>query len=219
MTMRREIDIERLLQWAFASECAKIERDEIGATSGGARRGVGIEAKIAAAGALGCRVDTFPGRSAPARDAEIVASIVAHTLPFDAALWVAELARARRRPDPMIGAVPRLVPIDWVGSRAGRVAAQADAPSVGPEAWPLFARRSRRGAVVYERARYCPCQWVDGYDKIAAARRAYLDWWGHLVVLRAAIQAAGLDRYSLSHDMPPMQPWKHAIEITEKLAC
>ncbi|MEC8629890.1 MAG: hypothetical protein VXY73_07350 [Pseudomonadota bacterium] len=217
MTMRREIDIERLLHWAFASECARIERDEIGATSGGARRGVGIEAKIAAAGVLGCRVDTFPGRSAPARDAEIVASIVAHALPFDAALWVAELSRARRRPDPMIGAVPRLVPVEWCVNRHGRHARTRDASELGVEGWPPVTRRNRRGNVVTEPVVYCPCDVTPSHGKIGAARQAYLAWYGHLLTLRVAIQGAGLERFTLSHDMPPMRPWRYVVESREKL--
>ncbi|RBO51811.1 hypothetical protein DSD19_17010 [Rhodovulum sp. BSW8] len=62
--------------------------------------------------------------------------------------------------------------------------------------------------IVHDRARYTPCVWVPTLAQIAAARRAYLDWWGYLLELQAALGSADLARIRVTGDMPPMTPWR-----------
>ena len=73
--VRREISIQRLLEWAFADECASIDFEDPGTLAHGYGQ-VGNAYLMAQRGALGCRVDGG-GRSWPDHDADIVASALA----------------------------------------------------------------------------------------------------------------------------------------------
>lgn len=199
----RPLGVCALLEWAFAAECAQLDFDEVGSSSGGQRRGVSMEAVLMERAILGgVRIDTSVGCSVPADDAEIIASIVS-ALPVACggrpmAIRVAELARAARTPDWMDGAAPRVEPARWRKSPSGYRAAQAEG-----DAWTY---RSRRGWVTVH-AMCCPVVISPTARQIAAARRAYLDWWGALLDIQSRLRSAGLTRHVVTPDMPPMRPW------------
>lgn len=213
------LSVQRALEWAFATECAQMDADEIAATSGAERRARGTEALIAERAVLGkWRIDVSPGRSEPAEEAQIIASMLRHALPWRDAVWLADLARARRVPDLPASDGPRLVPEAWVfgrGCRRGRtadlftpgVAASLGLPPRG--GWPMGANRerNRKGVTIERPVLFTPCTFAPSASQIAQARRAWLDWWGHLLTVRAAL-GARVGRIAITDDMPPMQPWR-----------
>lgn len=208
------MSVRSALEWAFGAECAFFDMDEIGASSGGQRRAMGNEAIIEQRFRLGkVSIDRSPGKSEPAEDAELVASVVRATLHLRDAIWVADLARAGITPDAMVGATPRIQPVAWVSGRpdsAGRAwwGKRDDARKLGSEGWQPQPRRNRNGAIVYDTVQFTPCTWSPTPRQIAAAQRRYLDWWGHLLSLREAISSAQPRWFTITNEMPPMTPWK-----------
>lgn len=208
----KRMGIERALQWAFGTECAQLDFDEVGTLSGRALPVCGNEQRILEQHRLGCRVDGG-GRSEPHLDAVIVAQAVS-ALPVALggprmALRIADLARAGLREDWMPGARTRIVPKNWSQNQHGRQAATIDARQLGPEGFGPTARRNRKGAIVYDAARCCPVAYVNGPDRIARARRSYLLWCGALLDLRAQLAnpASRLACIRLTGDLPPLRPW------------
>ncbi|RAP38875.1 hypothetical protein BYZ73_21665, partial [Rhodovulum viride] len=123
---RRAMPVRAALEWAFGTECARFDHDEIGAVGGTGWRSYGMEYVAIQQEQLGARVDTSPGRSWPHDDAELIATVVRNVLPWYAATQVADLARAGRTPDWMPDARPRCVPVKWRETSHGPRAAQAD---------------------------------------------------------------------------------------------
>lgn len=206
---RRLISVRLLLEWSFGTEKATLEADAIGASSGAGRVGVGMEYILQQRFMLGgVAIDTSPGRSTPADDAEIVASVVGSVLPWRDALIVAEHARAGTTPDWMPGAVPRLQPAAWQGNQHGWFGKPEDARHLGSKGWPPMRRRNRKQVIVEEPVRYTPCVWAPTASQISAARRRYLDWWGYLLTVQSALRQVGLGRWSVTKAMPPMTPWR-----------
>lgn len=196
--MRASVSVRGLLEWAFGAERASVEFGLDHAAPG--RDTIAL---LMERGLLGCRVDGG-GRSLPASDAEVVASVVA-SLPVarggrSMAIRVAELARAGRAPDWMEGACTRLVPRGWRNTKHGMF---AETQVLGHVMVP-----GRRGALVRQAVRCCPLVPVPTAAQIAAARRAYLDWWGALDHIRWHLATVTLDRWMLTDAMPPMEPWK-----------
>lgn len=206
---RRDIGVEAILRWSFGVEHARFDLDEVSASTGGARVAVGTEYRLMQQGRLGTKVDVSRGRSYPAHDAEVVASVVGHVLPIYAAALVADHARAGTRPDPMVGVCPRFVPDGMMRNRHGAFAATASATRAefGALAFDPVARRNRKGVVVHDPVRYCPVRVENTPRQIAAARRVYLDWWGYLLTIQSALRAVDLDRHVVTDRMPPMKPW------------
>lgn len=208
------MSVRQALEWAFGTECAYFDVDEIGASAGAGHRAIGTEAIIEQRFQLGrVAIDRSPGRSEPAEDAELIASVVRATLPFREAVWVADLARAGITPDAMVDAVPRIEPVEWVAGRpdgSGRSwwGKREDARALGAQGWLPQPRRNRKGAIVYDAVQYTPCTWSPTPRQIATAHRRYLDWYGHLFDLRYAIRAAGPRWFEVTDDMPPMTPWR-----------
>ncbi|MBL3587636.1 hypothetical protein JMM61_20185 [Rhodovulum sulfidophilum] len=205
--IRRAMPVRAALEWAFGTECARLDHDEIEAVGGTGWRPFGMEYVALERAQLGTRVDTSRGRSRPHDDAELIATVVRNVLPWYAATLVADLARAGRTPDWMSDARPRLKPEDWTVNRWGRHAKTADAATLGIEGWQPIPRRNRKGVIVHDAVRFTPCVWDPTPARIAAARRAYLDWWGYLLAVQAALKGADLTRIEVTRDMPPMRPW------------
>ena len=217
--MQREMSIRRALEWAFADECASMDADELGASTGGQRRSRGVEALIAERAQLGSvSIDTSPGRSWPADEAEIIASVLRNTLPWGFAVWMADLARARAAPKLLEDRRPSLQPVSWVHGRGGHRGRKVDlnTPGVaenlglprfggGQEAWAK--RRNRKGVIVHQEVEFTPCRWSPTADQIAAARRDYLRWWGFLLELRAAL-GGQVGRITITSAMPQVEPWR-----------
>ncbi len=215
----QSLSVQAALEWAFAVERASMDVDEIAASTGGARRARGVEAMIAERASLGAvSIDTSPGRSEPADEAQEIASLLRHALPWRDAVWLADLARARSAPDLLDHMVPRMQPVGWVHGRGGPVGRKVDLAE-GPAAvalglpvrggWPEGActRRNRKGVVVRDPIPATPVRSSITVDMIARARRLYLDWWGHLLTVRVAL-GARIGRIEITDEMPDMTPWR-----------
>ncbi len=204
--VRREISIQRLLEWAFADECAQVDFEDAGTLAQG-YGSVGNAYRMAQRGALGCRIDGG-GMSYPDPDADLVASAVA-TLPVECggrhmALVIAEFARARRVPDCMADAQTRCAPVAWRGNRYGSSAVTEHVEHL----MDYSGRKPRRHDV-----RICPVTFTPTQPQIGAARRAYLAWYGALLHLRSSFQKyQNLSRWVVSSDMPLMRPWQKRID-------
>lgn len=204
----REMSVRAALEWAFATEKASFEYDEIAASSGGVRSGISMEAILQERAKLGgVQIDTSPGRSLPAEEADIIASVLRSVLPWHQAIWIAELARLRREPNWMRDATPRLVPVDWVWGRGGKRGRTADSHLLGADGWQPVKRRSRKGGIISEPVLFTPCTMTPTFSQIAAARREYLEWYGCLLELQVHLRAAGLRRFTINNQMPPLRPW------------
>jgi hypothetical protein len=202
---REVISIKGLLEWAFATECATLDYDEIGVALGIGLPSVGMEYRIGEGLALGkepglcVRPDTSFGRSYPHDDAEIVATILRNAVSFNMAVRVAELARACRVPGWDLGQ-PVLQPREWGKrnhlGRYGKAEVYREVSTIV------------RGRKRVRKEYWTPCVWVPSAPQIAAARRGYLDWWGALLSVMGDLRHVDLSRFVLSDVMPPMEPWK-----------
>ena len=202
--VKRSMSIRRALEWAFGDECARIELDEVGESSGGQRPGVDTIYVLMQRGALGCKVDGG-GVSYPAAEADMIASAVA-ALPEShggrkMAMQIAELARAGRAPDWMRDAKPKCVPREWRNSKHG---------------WRASVTQGREVVTVYRGRRsvrtedYCEVIYTPTWGQIAAARRNYLAWYGALLWLRAELAGLKiLTSITLTQSMPQLEPWRH----------
>lgn len=205
---REMISIKGLLEWAFATECATLDYDEIGEVSGGQRPGVGMEHRIMQMGALGKRAgelvmpDTSVGRSYPHDDAELVATVLRNTVTFNLATRVAELARTCRAPEWDLGP-QRLQPREW--GKRNHHGIHGKTEIVREVAYLQRGRRRVRKDL------WVPCEWMPSNSQIAAARRGYLDWWGALLSVVAGLRGVELSRFVLTDRMPPMTPWKETV--------
>ncbi|MCG7520858.1 hypothetical protein [Ruegeria sp. Ofav3-42] len=207
---KSEVGIKALLEWAFQRELASLDFDEIGNAAGYV---VGVDPiyQLMQQAALGCRVQGG-GRSEPHHDAEIVASTVAALPDYCGgrrmALLIAELARAGQVPDWMPDAQPRYYPAETHTNRHGTKAKTEDAAKLGGTGWAAQPRRNRKGVVVYDTVKYCPCVVRPTAVAVACSRRAYLAWYGALLDLRAALQISHLTSFVVTDEMPPRTPWK-----------
>ncbi|WP_109464393.1 hypothetical protein [Albibacillus kandeliae] len=199
------VGIRELLEWAFRTECARIEFDEIRESSGVTMREVGTEYILMRRGILGCQIDGG-GRSDPHPDADIVASAVA-ALPEghggrQMALRIAELARIGAEPDWMPGATLACVPVSWAAQvKQGKLYAKTTSLGIGK-----YSYRGRERE--YDR-RVCPVTYRNDAQQIGSARRAYLQWWGALLELRETFRVyGGLSSFSVTDEMPRQTPWK-----------
>jgi hypothetical protein len=208
----REMSIQRALEWAFRDECARVEFDELGETSGSLRSGVDGIWLMMQRGQLGCKIDGG-GWSDPASDAELIASAVTN-LPIgyggrEMAVRIAHLARAGSEPDWMPGERPKFLPVEYHMNQFGWSSATSEAQHLGSEGWPVTERRGRKGRTVKEPVLYCRVYVSPSPDQIARARRAYLDWWGALLWLRTELVSLNiLSRVKITDVMPPRAPWR-----------
>ena len=198
---KRRVDILDLLDWAFAGEGAGLEFDALGQRL----TGYGYVSSMAAIlrhEELGCRIDGG-GRSVPHDDAEIVADTLAH-LPAAlggrrVALWVAELARTGRRPDPMTGVMPRVVAREWVVNRHGRRAKRATIGTYTVK---------HRGRHVSKPIECCPITYDPSPSKIASARAAWTEWRNAIEWLGGELRHQGrLTLFAVAEGLPPSRPW------------
>jgi hypothetical protein len=197
----RVLPIREALEWAFGVERAGLDFDE--AKGDNARPGVSPIWVLMQRGALGCRIDGG-GWNAPARDADIIASAVAHLPPAlggrRMALRVAELARAGLAEDWGQDLVKRCIPVGWRGEN--QYGPSAETVLVGHE--KVVVRGRERVFPVYA----CPVTYTATEDRIRAARRGYADWVAALDWLGNRLRAQGaLDRVTISAGLPEAAPW------------
>lgn len=201
---KRRIGVRPLLEWAFGVELATLDFNEVATVGGTGLPGIGVEFVLMQQAILGVRIDTSRGRSAPAGDAELVASVVSAYPDRAMALRVAELARAGSEPDWIADPTPRCSPVKWRKTSHGLRGAQAPG-----DVWRYAARMGRNaGQPVERRGMCCPVEFHPTAAKVASARRAYLDWWGALLQIASLLRAVDLARFELTGEMPPMTPWK-----------
>ncbi|WOI30055.1 hypothetical protein [Sulfitobacter dubius] len=203
--VRKPISIQRLLEWAFADECASIDFEDEGTLAPGYGQASNAY-RIEQRGLLGCKIDGG-GRSYPDHDADIVASAVA-VLPEGCggrrmAVQIAELARARAVPEAYVGAVTRCEPIGWRENQNGR---RAVTETLG-QVVDCSGRKVKRHDI-----RVCPVVFRPAADQIAAARRNYLQWWSALLELRFCLQIQNdMSRWNVTHELPARTPWKKVL--------
>lgn len=199
------MSVQRLLEWAFAEECARLDFDEEAHRAPNSFA-VGPEARLVEQAALGAKVDTSRGRSYPHHDADIIASVVASLGPENGgagmAIAVADYARARRCPDWMRDAQPTLVPLDWHENQWGRRGKTAPTGE-------RYKVRNRKGVLVERVVVYTPCTWHPTASQISRARRHYLDWYGALLEIGHRVKTMGsLTHHEVTGQMPRLTPWK-----------
>lgn len=208
----RTMSIRQALEWAFSTEHARVEFNEMGETSGAARMRVDGIWLMMQRGQLGCKIDGG-GTSDPAWDAEVIASAVTN-LPEGwggraMATQIAALARAGMVPDWMQDVRPKFLPSEVDQNQHGWTAKTAEAQHLGSRGWPVQERRGRKGRVVKEPVLYCPVFLCPTQAEIARARRRYLDWYGALLWLHGDLKAMGiLSTVVLTDEFPPMTPWR-----------
>lgn len=210
--VKRSISIQQLLEWAFQKEFATIDFDRDSGFDIRSFPKVSPEYHMIEQARLGCRVDGG-GRSEPHPDADLVADALA-VLPEGCggqttAILVAELARAGRVPDWMPDAQPRFYPVETHTNRYGTRAKEVEAKSFDKNAWLDHPRRNRKGVVVYDKSKCCPCNVRPSSAEIAHRRRVYLMWWAALLDLRSTFQCRGaLTCFAVTMEMPIQIPWQ-----------
>jgi hypothetical protein len=205
--VRQEISIQRLLEWAFADECASVDFEDAGTLAQGYGGG-GPEWVMMQRGVLGCKVDGG-GRSDPHPDADLVAAAVA-VLPEGCggrsmAVQIAELSRHRRVPDAMVGVDPRphVRPVETKRNKYGTWG--------GTEHVCYVTDVSGRKPKRFD-ARVCPVAVHNPAGQIAQARRNYLQWRLALVDLRQTfVVYNNMSRWALSDVLPSMRPWLKTV--------
>lgn len=201
--------VQAALEWAFSTECAQMDAVELDGVSGAARgKAMSAEAVLLSRAALGATVDTSVGRSSPADDAEVIASVLRGTAAnFSTAVWVADLARARRTPDWMEDETPRIAPVDWCYGRGGARGKTLDSSTLGGGGWPHQVRRSRKGGIIRVPVMFTPCRWSITAQQIRQVRQDYLAWWETLLWVGGELRGIKFDRFTVSDEMPPLRPW------------
>ncbi len=200
---KRDLPILAALNWAFGSEMAQLEADELGETAHGGRQSVDGIWLMMQRGQVGCQVDGG-GRSEPAWDAQVIASQLA-ALPrehggFGMAAQVASLARAGMAPDWMKGASPRCVARDMRQTKWGQFARTEIVETI---------TTVHRGRKHQRHIVCCPVTYRPTWAQIGAARRNYLDWFGALLWLGAELRSLDiLSTIRITDAMPPMEPWR-----------
>ncbi|GLS87698.1 hypothetical protein GCM10010873_26720 [Cypionkella aquatica] len=199
---KREMSIKSALEWAFGTEHAQLDFDEL--SPQGARPGMSTIWLMMLRGALGCQIDGG-GSSRPASDAETIA-IVLSTLPAalggkPMAAAIAALARAGMEPDWDIDMTPRCVPCSWsYENQHGRYAG-----TVVVEKVEVAGKRGRQA--LFE-VRACPVTYVPTAQQIAMVQRRYWDWRLALRHLRNELSLPGVLRHILlTQSLPEPSPW------------
>lgn len=197
-----EASIQELLRWAFVSERAKLEFDDIESTMGPV---VGTDAiyQLMEYKRLGIRPDGG-GRTEPHPDADSVASAVAalrHAYGGpQMALTVYDLSCSGLVPDWMPDARMICSPVEWRNSKHGL---HAKTERVGVVTY------QQRGRSVTKEVRHCPVRFINSTVDIARARRWYQDWWRALFELRETFRLyGGLSAFTVTTAMPSRTPWK-----------
>lgn len=198
---RRVLPVLAALEWVFGRECAQLDFDD----AGGWTVGADCVWRLMQRKALGCAVDGG-GWSGSHPDADVIANCVA-ALPVghggrSMAVRVAELARAGRMPDAMVGARLACVPVSWRGGN--QHGQDAGTECVGIESY----QRPGQRRVQFARLA-CPVTYTPTAQQIASARREWLRWRSALRWIMGELQVPGLlDSLTVTDALPPLAPWE-----------
>ena len=206
----RELSTQAALEWAFGTEHAQLDFDDL--RPEGQRAGRDTIATMMDRGVLGCKIDGG-GRSRAADDAEVIANVLA-ALPValggrPMAISIAEWARAGAAPDWMPDATPRCVPVEWRNTKHGYFA-RAEVVAVETVVF--------RGRKIEHQVLACPITYAPSAQQIGMARRRYLDWYGALLHLRHDLRGDLLAGIRLTDAMPPLSPWCAEARREERAA-
>lgn len=210
--IRREVPVQRLLEWSFGAQRAQLELPVREAPEDRGF-GFGMEYVLLERARVGCQIDGGRGGAEPDVhwDAECVAAVVAH-LPDDLggrgmAVVVAECARLGTPPDWMPGVTPRLVPLDWTQNRFGKWA-KAELVPMGTSGRWYLPEKPAPGQARLD-GMWCPLLWTPMPPGVLAHRRdRYTAWRRALVWLAEALTTAPLRDHRLTPALPPETPWK-----------
>ena len=207
---RQALPIRAALEWAFGNECASLDFAEDQGDN--ARPGVSPLWTVIQRGQLGCKVDGG-GWNPPARDADIIASAVAHLPPViegrpmgrRMALRIAELARAGAAPDWGRDLRPQCIPQGWKCEN-----------QYGPQAVTEVVRYEKvihRERVTEVPVLACPVTYTATADTIARLHQGWQDWCTALAWLALDLRSRGiLDRVTITAVLPDPEPWVTAGE-------
>ncbi|MDS9468200.1 hypothetical protein RGQ15_11545 [Paracoccus sp. MBLB3053] len=197
----RGLTIQQALEWAFATEYARLDFDQTGEFF---RGGVDALWILQRQRELGCRIDGG-GTSEPHADAQIIASFV-ERLPVEyggrqMATRIAELARARRSPDWAVAEARRFVPTGWKMTDAGEWLGET-------RKLAQVTFKDKRGRVKSYRPEICPVSLTGSGAVIAQKRREYLAWYGALMYLLFDLSRCAFSSIRILDGLPEMTPWK-----------
>ncbi|WP_312532004.1 hypothetical protein [Paracoccus sp. (in: a-proteobacteria)] len=207
-SMLREMTIQQALEWAFATECAQLDFDDLAFYELQAgdfdQPGRDTITTIQRRGELGCTVDGG-GTSAPHPDALLIAGEVAR-LPFEVggkkmAMRIAALARARETPDWRDDERRGVVPCGWDMTDRGEWLAATRKLA------PVTYRHARKREKRTYTPELCPISYGGSAAVIARRRREYLAWVGALLHLLSEMTWWRLDTIRVVERLPPYAPW------------
>lgn len=218
MTEEHTLSIRFALEWAFGTEYARIELPSEPFRE--ARASFGTEYLMMQRARLGnVRIDTSPGRSRPADDADYLADLVS-SIPealggVGMAIMVAEYARMNAVPDWMPGAVPKLVPQEWRNTNQHGRRAKTEVLrryKVAHKYPHPKDRRRRITKLVNVVEDWCPCTWEVSRQEIDSAREFYSKWRACLENVRdRALEGGQLEKIKLNTALPPNEPWRQGV--------
>jgi hypothetical protein len=208
--MKKLIDIENLLIWAFQNEAANLHDVGPDATAGYPQDSILRCEQVSLMG--GFVKGTAPGARVLASDSHgdaITVTDAMKALEPHVARLVAIHAKAGSRPDWKPYADFRLEPRNWewdeaTGEEWGR-AENCPYQDQG-EGWPAAWYDPARKNTVRKTSRWVPIITKDSRDVIDTHRQAYLAWWDALHELGTSLHGALAD-WELSDIMPDREPW------------
>lgn len=204
----RTMSIQDALSWAFLTEKAVLDFDDLGAHEFD-RPGVDMLWIMAERHKVGVTVDGG-GTSDPHPDAQIIAAVV-EALPGQLggrrmATQIAELARARSAPDWGQGDRLGIAPCGWDWDEDQGCFAAGTAQIGSTWVW-----RDRHRNRHERKGQVCAISYTGTASMVAAKRRNYLAWCGALLDLWATLSCPGmLDTVRISGALPPLAPWHGA---------
>lgn len=191
---RQPRPVEWLVVWAFRSE--RVDIDE-----GMPRLQPGISQTAKICDILERAAIVQGGGSSPESEDAIVIAAHVRKLGWHPRMTVVTYARAGRRPDPMVGAVPAVEPAEWRQNQWGR--------------WPKVEALGRHpvtledGTVRFDDSLGCRIRIVPRPEEIRRARRVYTEWVQALAHVSALLRVTQpLRRWEVTTTLPPAQPWR-----------
>ena len=173
---REPRDIEAIVAWVYGEQQAHRSAVGLGRERGWLGYGSGDYSRPVVQGGGAGSFDLAP-------DAELVHDVIGRRP--DLRILV-EFGRGAMRPDWKPGARPRCQPVLDGGG------------------YPTVVREYDRNR--NPRLEWCPIEYLDDVEVIAAARRRYLDWWHALVSLRRLV-GPRLARWQATGPAAPRRPW------------